>query len=660
MSASLSGVFNLQCFDDAGQPLASGRLYTFSPNTTTQKVAYTDPAGTIPHTYTSDGLGGQYIALNSRGELPAPLFLLAGGYDIALKTSAGVTVWTRRAIGGGDFEAALADSSDPTKGDALIAVKQPLTGAVARTQHDKNVEFVSVLDFGALGNGVADDLAALNRASVACAAAGKTLYFPDGTYGISDTFYFQDGVNAVFAPNAWLKLLGSTATGGAVSVSYPTQTQPVEIHNIGIDCNNVAGENGIGIGHVIGCRLVNPRVRNVLHSSTIFGGKAIQLEGTEALDVQIISPHIENCSVGIDIGAVPAMQSVHISITNAAMLNVDIPLYINDTNTTTPSDSFDQIEVLVDGLHCRNCGRLTYSGATATGGGIIVTDRGFKVTVRNVQVVNDRGTFSSSAYGTIGALVRGQGLGLVVENVLIDANAVALFDHNPSTFQSAYAGDIPSYVLADKIRHYGNLDYIVKCLGGGGKMGVSLMRGVEIGSTLATLAGIADPNAAAYSTAFLEVIDRDNMFLTSGLQTLVALNAAGNVLSGTTQGLPAPAQMLGSWTPIDASGAGLVFTSGSGWWTRIGQLVIAMGEFTYPATANGANAVIGGLPFPVRNIAYSRYGSALTISSLAAVKRIFPVINTTTAPLLGDTSAAVTNAQCSGGVFGCLLIYFVS
>jgi hypothetical protein len=43
-------------------------------------------------------------------------------------------------------------------------------------------------------------------------------------------------------------------------------------------------------------------------------------------------------------------------------------------------------------------------------------------------------------------------------------------------------------------------------------------------------------------------------------------------------------QMLGSWTPIDASGGGLVSTSRTCWWTRIGQLVIAMGEFTFPAT----------------------------------------------------------------------------
>lgn len=40
----------------------------------------------------------------------------------------------------------LADSADVAKGDEMIAVKQPFAGAVARTQHDKNAEWVSIAD----------------------------------------------------------------------------------------------------------------------------------------------------------------------------------------------------------------------------------------------------------------------------------------------------------------------------------------------------------------------------------------------------------------------------------------------------------------------------------------------------------------------------------
>lgn len=46
----------------------------------------------------------------------------------------------------------LASTADG-KGDALVAVKQPFTGAAARTQHDKNKDVINVKDFGAKGDG---------------------------------------------------------------------------------------------------------------------------------------------------------------------------------------------------------------------------------------------------------------------------------------------------------------------------------------------------------------------------------------------------------------------------------------------------------------------------------------------------------------------------
>jgi hypothetical protein len=87
----------LREFTDFGQPLVDGRLYTYSYGTKAHKTAFTDPDGTVPHAYTDDGVGGKYIALDVRGELPAPLYLSAGSYNISLKRSDGSTVWTRRA-----------------------------------------------------------------------------------------------------------------------------------------------------------------------------------------------------------------------------------------------------------------------------------------------------------------------------------------------------------------------------------------------------------------------------------------------------------------------------------------------------------------------------------------------------------------------------------
>ena len=133
MTASQSGVFSLQEFSDVGAPLVGGRLYTYAYGTATHKTAYTDKAGTIAHTYTSDGSGGQYVALNARGELPAPLYLTSGSYDIALKTATGSTVWTRRADpteeSANQLRTDLASTADAAKSAGLIGFLEALSYA---------------------------------------------------------------------------------------------------------------------------------------------------------------------------------------------------------------------------------------------------------------------------------------------------------------------------------------------------------------------------------------------------------------------------------------------------------------------------------------------------------------------------------------------------
>ncbi len=186
MSASQPGTFNVQEFTDLGIPLVGGRLYTYVQGTTTQKTAYTDAAGTIPHTYTSDGLGGQYIALNTRGELPAPLYLVSGSYDLALKTAAGATVWTRRADPIQDaasvVQASLAAyiaSLVSSIGASLVGFIQAGIGAVLRTIQDELRDTVKAKQFGVVADGTTDDSAAWQLAINA--AAGRPIIAPVGT-----------------------------------------------------------------------------------------------------------------------------------------------------------------------------------------------------------------------------------------------------------------------------------------------------------------------------------------------------------------------------------------------------------------------------------------------------------------------------------------------
>lgn len=217
MAASQSGLFSIQEFTDGGILLVGGRLYTYVFGTTTFKTAYTDAAGTIPHTYTADGLGGQYIALNARGELPAPLYLTTGSYDITLKRADNSTVWTRRADPVND-NTALADGTSATTGAGMIGFTYSLaygvgtlgrwlkdlalstgasfigwlqagTGAITRTVRDKLRERISAKDFGALGDGVTNDGPAIQLALsyLQTVSGGGVLWFPPGNYLINAT-----------------------------------------------------------------------------------------------------------------------------------------------------------------------------------------------------------------------------------------------------------------------------------------------------------------------------------------------------------------------------------------------------------------------------------------------------------------------------------------
>lgn len=65
--------------------------------------------------------------------------------------------------------------------------------AEQRTVGDKLREQVSVRDFGAAGDGVADDTAAI-QAAINSMTAGGVLHFPPGTYLISDTLHVPRGM----------------------------------------------------------------------------------------------------------------------------------------------------------------------------------------------------------------------------------------------------------------------------------------------------------------------------------------------------------------------------------------------------------------------------------------------------------------------------------
>ena len=73
----------------------------------------------------------------------------------------------------------------------------------------------------------------------------------------------------------------------------------------------------------------------------------------------------------------------------------------------------------------------------------------------------------------------------------------------------------------------------------------------------------------------------------------------------------------GTWEPLDNSGAGLTFTLGACTYTKIGRIITAHFDITYPTTADGSNAIVSGLPYTAKGL----HAVAISISTEATLVR---------------------------------------
>jgi len=101
------------------------------------------------------------------------------------------------------------------------------------------------------------------------------------------------------------------------------------------------------------------------------------------------------------------------------------------------------------------------------------------------------------------------------------------------------------------------------------------------------------------------------------------------------------------WTPIDSSGAGLIFTYPiSAQYIKIGQLVLITGGVLYPVTANAAQIQIGGLPFTNQA---TQYAAPVFYTSLGFLPMGFVNISGKEITYFNPASGAgITNVVMSG------------
>ena len=96
MAVNLSPVGGVaqQFFDNNGQPLSGGKIYTYASGTTTPQATYTSATGATPH--------ANPIILNSAGRVPSGEIWLTGGtaYKFIIYTSVDVLIGSYDNISG--------------------------------------------------------------------------------------------------------------------------------------------------------------------------------------------------------------------------------------------------------------------------------------------------------------------------------------------------------------------------------------------------------------------------------------------------------------------------------------------------------------------------------------------------------------------------------
>jgi len=169
-------------------------------------------------------------------------------------SSGGVSSSAWAAVSEAALRSDLANNTDVGKGDALVAVRQPFTDAVARTQHSKNTDLVSVKDFGAVGDGVADDTAAIQAAINALTPAGGRLYLPKGAYKITAELSITNIPIEIFGDGMYATRIEQVTanTNGIHFVSNTTNNAP-STDNLLINClhiHDISVNRGLNSGGI--------------------------------------------------------------------------------------------------------------------------------------------------------------------------------------------------------------------------------------------------------------------------------------------------------------------------------------------------------------------------------------------------------------------------
>lgn len=316
-----------QWINSLGSPLAGGKLYFYASGTSTPLSTYSDSALTIPNT--------NPVIADSTGVWD-DIYLQAADYKVDLKTSAGIQV-------PGFPVDPVSGAVSSSNNSYLLAA----TGAATRTVSSKLSDLVSVKDFGATGDGVTDDYAALAACVTYVRGQGQgIMYLPFGTYINNTQVLDISGVSvwgasdigsiikrgATMSDAYTVKLDGATV-GGAARMSY---------RNFLIDGNS-SGNSNANVALLLKGNVIDNVFETLqIQNSKTGGMKLILASATRPnvnsfTNIQIIS----GSGYGMEIAAGTNMKFVNLDIEIMA----GIALNISGADEAPGNLSFENFDI---------------------------------------------------------------------------------------------------------------------------------------------------------------------------------------------------------------------------------------------------------------------------------------------------------------------------
>ncbi len=462
---------------------------------------------------------------------------------------------------------------------------------------DNSNGILSVKDFGAKGNGVTDDTAAIQAAVNAAMAGAGILYFPAND------------------PSQFYKI--------TAPINIPT---PITIVGAGPRYTTI-----IGVGMAAGQYVFN--ISNAISTNYFFSIRDIALRSDNGLP-----------------SAVLLKDSSYCLFKNVWLFNTQYGVDI--TNTALQgcfSNFFEQV-------HGYSNGAATIRFLSYTGGGHFKFDSctfngnyGFVIdsnsSLNNLQLISCN--FEQCATNSL--VCTGE-----VEGFSITGCRTEGLDGGQDFYIRPVAGkNVYGLTITGCFFTTDNGSSNPIYIGGSG----GLIRGFNICGNQVSYAG--DGTAFVFLNGEGESGVIAGNHFTRPTTTPTNVKRDGVIVFGNENGTGKCAESWGNadwavvqstWTPVDASGAGLVLSAKEGFYQQIGNMVFYQGAVQYPVTASASVAQIGGLPKNIYAGAFpaGRSGSGVSNSTGGFVIGISNVTGSNAVNFVKAGGINATNADLSG------------